>query len=152
MGFAEKMAGWGRRWAGELRRRLLGQPAPDSLPMRAAAGLAGENAAVQMLRDRGFRIVTRNWRGRHGELDAVAWDGPVLVFVEVRARQAEALVSGFHTLDRRKKKALRLTCLEYLRRLRPAPKHFRLDVVEVRLRAGRDPILNHYANVHLFHA
>jgi len=61
---------------------------PDPAP--GGAGAAGEAAAADFLRRRhGFAIVARNWRSprdRRHEIDLVARDGDVLVFVEVKAR------------------------------------------------------------------
>lgn len=47
----------------------------------------GEEAAARHLEAAGYRIVCRNYRCRLGELDIVAWDGPTLVFVEVKTRR-----------------------------------------------------------------
>src|SRR5678815_5566951 len=49
-------------------------------------GQRGEDLAVQLLGAHGYRIIERNFRCKAGELDLVAWDGQVLVFVEVRSR------------------------------------------------------------------
>jgi putative endonuclease len=58
---------------------------------KAEVGSAAEEAACRRLRQEGYRIVARNWRTRLGEIDIVARDGDVLVFVEVKARS----YSGF---------------------------------------------------------
>jgi putative endonuclease len=50
-------------------------------------GAAAEDAACALLERNGLRIVERNVRFRAGEIDIVALDGPVLVFIEVRARR-----------------------------------------------------------------
>ncbi len=54
---------------------------------RRALAAWGEDAAVRHLEASGYRIVCRNYRCRLGELDIVAWDGPTLVFVEVKTRR-----------------------------------------------------------------
>jgi putative endonuclease len=54
---------------------------------RGRAGAQAEALAAEFLAGRGLAIVARNWRRRVGELDLVARDGDVLVFVEVRLRQ-----------------------------------------------------------------
>ena len=54
-------------------------------PAQAAGGEA-ESQAARFLERQGLRIVTRNYRTRQGEIDLVAQDGDVLVFVEVRLR------------------------------------------------------------------
>ena len=52
-------------------------------------GEIGEKLAVDYLKTRGFKIVSRNFRVKFGELDIVCQKGRLLVFVEVKA-----LVSG----------------------------------------------------------
>jgi putative endonuclease len=50
---------------------------------RAALGRHGEDLAAEHLRKAGYRILERNVRTRHGEIDIIAEDGECLVFVEV---------------------------------------------------------------------
>lgn len=57
---------------------------------RQQLGKLGEDAASAYLQRQGFRILTRNFRTRSGELDIVALDGVVLVFVEVKTRIGSA--------------------------------------------------------------
>ena len=87
-----------------LPRRATSSPAePAAQPARewdarAELGRRGEDLAARFLEARGFRIVERNWRPAsgaqgerirlRGELDAVAWEGPVLCFVEVKSRSS----------------------------------------------------------------
>ena len=100
----------------------------------------------------------RNWRNpadEREEIDLITRDGSILVFVEVKARAAGALVPGYYAVTARKKRVLRRACLAYLKRLRQRPHTFRFDVVEVELpRGGGDarPVVRHFANVPLFGA
>ena len=50
-------------------------------------GRRSEILAIDYLRTLGYRIVTSAYRANGGEVDVIAWDGNVLVFVEVKARQ-----------------------------------------------------------------
>jgi putative endonuclease len=117
-------------------------------------GAEGERLAAEFLRRRhGFEIVARNWRNPRDareELDLVCRDGEVLVFVEVKSRPDTALVPGYHAVDRRKKRVLRRAIHAYLTRLRPPPRTFRFDVVEVVTSARMAPQTLHYENVPLF--
>lgn len=110
-------------------RKFFGRPAP------ANAGARGEQAAAAWLaRERGFEVIACNWRNprdRRDEIDLVARDGEVLVFVEVKARAPGALVPGFYAVDARKKRVLRRTIQAYLAHLREKPRTFRFDIVEV---------------------
>ena len=118
---------------------------------RAAIGRAGEEHAASFLkRERKFRIICRNWRGAGGEIDIVAWDGPVLVFVEVRTRDADTLIPGFFTVSRNKKRILRRVCTAYLRAMPEEPHGFRFDIAEVRHRGAQSFEVNHYENIILF--
>lgn len=120
------------------------------------SGDLGERAAAEWLqRERGFRIVTRNWRNPHDrreELDLVARDGEVLVFVEVKTRDASALVPGYFAVDARKKRVLRRGARAYLLQLSHRPTTYRFDVIEVALPAAgeRGLIVRHFENVPLF--
>lgn len=51
-------------------------------------GRRGEDAAVEYLRERGYSILTRNWRNVHKELDIVAQEGNELVIIEVKTRSS----------------------------------------------------------------
>jgi putative endonuclease len=52
-------------------------------------GKIGENIAVAYLQSKGYRIVERNWRYQHKEIDIIAEKEDVLVIVEVKTRQGE---------------------------------------------------------------
>ena len=52
---------------------------------RRATGRSAEDICARRLRDRGWRILARNWRIRPGELDLIALAGSTLVIVEVKA-------------------------------------------------------------------
>lgn len=122
---------------------------PDAT--RAERGKFGEDlAATHCKRELGYRIIARNWRCKRDELDLIGIDDDVLVFIEVRARDEQALVSGFHSVSPKKKDALRRGCKAYIKQLQNPPKHFRFDVIDVSITAQGEGIVQHYANVPLF--
>src|SRR4051812_2424045 len=53
---------------------------------RRSRGALGERLAARHLERRGYEIVDRNYRTRHGELDLIAADRRALVFCEVKTR------------------------------------------------------------------
>lgn len=119
---------------------------------RAERGRYGEDLAAHYCRrELGYRVLVRNWQSKKDELDLVCMDGEILVFVEVRARAEEALVSGYASVDARKKKVLQRACKRYLKQLKNPPKHFRFDIIDVTLTDGGRGKVRHYANVPLFH-
>ncbi len=117
-------------------------------------GAKGERLAAQWLRrERGFSILARNWRNprdRREEIDLVARDGPVLVFIEVKTRAAEAVVSGYFAVDERKRDVMRRAIEAYLAGLRKKPTTVRVDVVEIAWPAKGEPEVHHFANIKLF--
>lgn len=124
-------------------------------PSAREHGTAGEAAAAAFLADeKGFAILERNWRNPDDlreEIDLVARDGAVLVFVEVKTRLAGARVPGYYAVDRDKRAVLRRAARSYLRKLRPRPRTFRLDVVEIeRPPGGGELRFCHFRNVPLF--
>ena len=50
-------------------------------------GRIGEEMAMVFLQERGFEILEANWRFQHLELDIIAQDADMLVFVEVKTRR-----------------------------------------------------------------
>ena len=56
------------------------------LESRTRTGDLGEDCAVHRLESMGHHILTRNWRGKRGEVDVIARDGDLVVAVEVKTR------------------------------------------------------------------
>ena len=57
------------------------------------AGARAEELCAELLRKAGLKILARNWRCRHGEIDLIAEENGALVFAEVRYRR-EARFGG----------------------------------------------------------
>jgi len=93
-----------------------------------ARGRAGEDAAVALLEERGYRIVARNVHLPGGEIDVIARDGDVVVFVEVKARATATFGGALHAVDGRKRKTLRALANDWLQIAAPRARA-RFDVV-----------------------
>jgi putative endonuclease len=65
-----------------------GLPRPQD--QRRRLGRLGEELAVAHLQRLGFALLARNARTRHGEIDLIAFNGAVLLFIEVKTRQLRA--------------------------------------------------------------
>ncbi|GAB3630358.1 YraN family protein [Pandoraea terrae] len=91
-------------------------------------GEAFETRARQYLERRGWRLITRNYRCRGGEIDLIMRDrGGVLVFVEVRARSHHRFGGACESITAAKRRRIVLAARHYLLR-RPAGA-CRFDVV-----------------------
>lgn len=120
---------------------------------RTDHGKWGEKVAAKMLKDKGFRILGERVRfGSREELDIVARDGNVLVFVEVKTRQNEDFGRPVSAVDRKKQKLLSRAAVRYLKKLKNPRVYFRFDVVEVIGSPGGDnPEVRHIRNAFNLH-
>ncbi len=136
----------------KVRELFYGRPEKlGSNSTRAERGQYGEDLAADYCkRTLGFQVIARNWRYKRDELDIVCVDAGVLVFVEVRARAANALVGGYHSIDAHKKQVLQRGSKAYINQLQNPPKHVRFDVIEVSLSDDGEGDVRHYGNVPLF--
>jgi putative endonuclease len=76
-------------------------------------GRAGERAAAELLRSRGFEVVGAGFRARRGELDLVCVRGRALYVVEVKTRTSDAFGTPFEAVGSRKRQALMAAAAEY---------------------------------------
>lgn len=115
---------------------------------RIALGAAGERLAERSLGKLGWRIIERNWRSKHGEIDLVALDGNELVLVEVKTRRGSRLGTAEEAVDARK--AARLIALgeEYVAEHPEfANLYWRVDIVAITLDArGAIERMSHLRN------
>ncbi len=91
------------------------------------AGRAGEDAAAAYLTARGARILERNFRCRFGEIDLIAEQGGLLLFVEVKTRKPGALSGALESVGAEKRRRICRTAMWYLQQ-RPAALQPRFDV------------------------
>ncbi|MDQ1679182.1 MAG: putative endonuclease [Frankiaceae bacterium] len=118
-----------------------------AVTVKEAFGRYGEDVAAAMLRERGFVVVERNWRCPRGELDIVAWDGDVLVFVEVKTRSSGAFGTAAEAVTREKLARVRLAASEWLMEHRPPYAIARFDVVTVTTSRTGAPAVEHLIGV-----
>jgi putative endonuclease len=104
-------------------------------------GRRGESLAADYLRARGFSLVASNFklnvgRNRRGavvraEIDLIAYDGPVLSFVEVKTRASDWFAAPEANVDLRKQRQVTRAARAYRRLLGLDGARFRYDVVSV---------------------
>jgi putative endonuclease len=112
-------------------------------------GIQGEDLARRYLKQKGYKILERNWRNGRHEIDIIAKDKECIVFVEVRTRQENQLCSGYDSVNQRKKQILKRGIRLYLSRM-PYVRTFRLDIISIDWIEGKDNYrLHHYENVNL---
>jgi putative endonuclease len=76
-------------------------------------GRAGEKAAVELLKRRGYEVVGTGFTARRGEIDVVCRRGGTLVIVEVKTRTSVAFGTPAEAVGQRKRRALMAAASEY---------------------------------------
>jgi putative endonuclease len=109
---------------------------------RRRLGQLGESLATTHLEARGYEVIDRNFRTRHGELDLVACDWRWLVFCEVKTRIARGPPGPFGPLAAvgpRKRRQVRAMARAWLAANaatdRPRPARLRFDAIGISLDA-----------------
>ena len=98
---------------------------------RQRLGAAGEAKAEEALAHSGIKILARRYRCRAGEIDLVALDGRVVVFVEVKTRRGTGYGRPAEAVTARKRAHIARAAGFFLAELGSHPPPCRFDVVEV---------------------
>jgi putative endonuclease len=93
-------------------------------------GRWAEDQAAAHLRSRGWRIVARNWRFHHKEIDVVARRRGVVAFVEVKAR-TRPWGHPLDTIDARKRRDLAVAARGWVALRGRTGETYRFDAVTV---------------------
>jgi putative endonuclease len=126
----------------QIRSWLGKTPKPEHL----RRGEAGERAAQKHLQQLGLKFLTANFRSDRGEIDLIFRDEDCLVFVEVKTRSSEEWTRPAAAVDRRKRRLLTMTGLDYLKLLKNPRVKVRFDIVEVLLSDGDLREVRHLPN------
>lgn len=94
-------------------------------------GSYGEKIACSYLRRKSFRIVTKNYRCRLGEIDIVARKRDILVFVEVKTRLNKGFGEPFEAVTMAKQRRLRRLGEHFLLRHRLFDQVARFDIISI---------------------
>ena len=130
-----------RRWIKRLFKK-------KDEPAHLASGRWGERVAVRLLKSKGCKIIGERVRaGKHDELDIIAVDRNVLVFVEVKTRKNEDFGRPFSAVNQQKRKRISRAAVAYLKKKNIKPDYIRFDVVEVIGEPGnKNPEIRHIEN------
>jgi len=99
------------------------------MDQRHALGKMGEELAAAFLMDQGLRIVERNLKNVFAEIDLVARDGDVWVFVEVKTREGVQQTSAADAVHHSKQGRMIRAAIAYIRQYGLYDQDVRFDVV-----------------------
>lgn len=120
---------------------------PDAtLARHLQTGLWGEEVAAQYLLCYGYRIIERNWKSGHRDIDLIALDGITTVFVEVKTRSRNYLQEPELAVNYAKLVQLRKSMNHYVK-YRRLNDDIRFDIVSVIGEPGQFPKMKHLKDV-----
>ena len=108
-------------------------------------GRWGEQAAAEYLEKQGYIILERNFRSAHGEVDIIARQENILVFVEVKARSSNRYGMPEYSVTPKKRMHIMSAAQEYIL-AHPELSTWRMDVIAVEGETGETKIV-HFENV-----
>lgn len=98
---------------------------------RINLGKSGEDIAVDYLQNCGYRVITRNYRRKSGEIDIICLDGDTYVFIEVKTRRTSRYGHPLEAVTRAKQRQISFTALDYLTRHELLERSVRFDVIAI---------------------
>jgi putative endonuclease len=103
------------------------------LNKRQQFGKESESLAVRHLKKSGYRILERNYRNELGEIDIIAKEKGVLVFVEVKAGRTPFYGNPKWAVTPKKQRKISMVALYYLKTTKQTHVKARFDVVALSL-------------------
>lgn len=98
---------------------------------RINIGKQGETLAEDYLRQQNYKIVEKNFRCKLGEIDIIAKDRHLVVFVEVRTKTSDAYGPAYNTVTYSKRKQVKRVALYYISKHNLVNTQFRFDVIGI---------------------
>ena len=99
--------------------------------MRKEMGKLGEEAAQEFLKNKNIKILKTNYRTRFGEIDIIARDHDILIFIEVKTRKSAKYGLPRESVTPRKQQTIQKVALLYIKTHNIKGSRFRFDVIEV---------------------
>ncbi len=107
-------------------------------------GQWGESAAADHLTAQGWTVLARNVRTPYGEIDLVAQNGDVTIFIEVKARTSDSFGLPEVAVSARKQQHMIAAAEHYAAEYNID--HWQIDVIAVEGRPGMKPVITHFEN------
>ena len=81
---------------------------------RQDLGRKGEEVALEYLLQRGMKLLERNWRSGHRELDLIMEEGGFIRIVEVRTREYPSIIDPFESITLPKRRRIIAAARDFL--------------------------------------
>lgn len=94
-------------------------------------GIGGEDLAVEYLIKKKYKILSRNFKTKIGEIDIIAKDKNVIVFVEVKTRTNDVFGLPREAVTSAKQSKIRMVATQYLKIHGGLNQACRFDVIDI---------------------
>jgi len=108
-------------------------------------GKIGEEICARYLKNKGYKILQRNYRCQIGEVDIIAFYKKAYIFVEVKTRTSKKFGLPFESVDKRKQRKVKNVALFYLKNQNIKDFNCRFDVFSV-IMENNDFTVDHIKN------
>jgi putative endonuclease len=111
-------------------------------------GKIGEEMAIHYLKGLGYQIRVTNFRCKLGEIDIIAEDQKIIVFIEVRTRKSETFGPAYNSVTYPKQQQVKKVALYYISQNNLVNTQFRFDVIGIYLPNSKSekPRIDHIQN------
>ena len=120
----------------------------DKMATHNDMGKWGEDLAEAYLERKGYTIVERDWKSGRRDIDIIALDNDVVVFVEVKTRRNRLFGEPEDAIDYRKRQNLQQAINHYVK-FRNIRQEIRFDIISVVGTIGTEPDIQHIQDVAL---
>lgn len=107
-------------------------------------GAWGESVAADWLTSKGYQVIARNVRTPYGEIDIVAQQADVTIFVEVKTLTSSKEYFPEKNISTRKQQHM-FNAAQYYAAEHEID-HFQIDAIAVEGKPGSEPIITHFEN------
>lgn len=107
-------------------------------------GAWGEQLAMEYLLSKGHEIIARNVRTPYGEIDIIAKQGDVTIFVEVKTLTSKQNFFPEHNITSRKREHM-LACAQHYSSENEID-HWQIDVIAIEGKPGKEPVITYFEN------
>jgi putative endonuclease len=107
-------------------------------------GKWGEQAAAEFLLQRGYVIIAQNYRTPYGEIDVIARQGDITIFIEVKTRTSNKMGLPEESITARKRQHMLSAAAHYA--AASEIEHWQIDVISIEGNPGLQPNIIHFEN------
>ena len=107
-------------------------------------GKWGEETAVEYLKQKDCEIIGQNVRTPYGEIDIIARQGDVTIFVEVKTRTSNKMGLPEESITTKKREHM-IACAEHYAAENEID-HWQIDVISIEGKPGIEPVITYFEN------